>query len=428
MKILRHLFKPLTRGIMLLIPGILMVSCTAKKAEVPAGKVPPFRLMRMHYENSNGEKGVTHYYYDPEGINYLAVWHLQDSSRSSLNVHLHDSSGRMIEKSRTFSDGIRSVQHFEYDERGRLVREDFRRSDGVTGEVIYSYSPEGRLEAADCRGMNGWFYGKIRYAWEGDRKTGAELMRDSVHIGRIAYRYEGERLVEETWDFNGSWSQAFRYEYAEAARQTCTSPNVFMRESPWFTVNAEYYTFNGKPGGPSFYTYDESGKLLGKEYIRSDGLSTHTTYTYDSTGLLDLSLREYADGRRMEFLYWYSVDRKLLVRTFREADGGSGLEGFPDPDGLAGSEAYRYEDGRLIRGEYDNVDSWLNGTLVFEYDPKGVLTSAVFKGEDGADASLSFAYDRDFNLIKIHWEFTSGHTQTYHYIYKPLRILGDTDY
>ncbi len=384
---------------------MFLASCSRSpegSSDLPPGE---FRLVRLHYVNSGGENGITHFYYDRNEQNNMAVWHLVDSSRSSLNHYTLDSAGRLLVKSRQYSDGLQSVQHYEYDPGGNLMREDFSRSDSVTGMVNYFYDEDGKLDHADCRGLNGWFYGDIHYIWEEGQRTAAKLMRDSLQIGRIDYRYEDELLVMEHWDFNGQWSQTFRYEYQEAAPQTFTSSNVFIRESPWFRVSREYYDFNGESGGPSHYTYDETGKLISKEFIRSDGLRTLTTYEYDSAGLLDRSLRDYGDERQTDFLYWYSVERKLLVRTFQWSDGSSG------------SEAYRYEDGTLIQGEYENVDGWLNGILIPEYNAEGLMTGAIFSGKDGFDARVQFSYDRDFNLVKIHWEFSSGHTQTYWYYY-----------
>jgi len=392
--------------LLVIIAGIILHFCNRISEEASNSPAPEFRLAKLHYENSDGEDGVTHFYYDGRGQNYMAVWQLIDSSRSSLNSHTLDSAGRLLVKSREFSDGIRSVQHFEYNSEGKLVGEDFSRSDSVTGQVNYFYRPDGRIQAADCRGLNGWFFGKIEYIWDGDHKTGADLIRDSVTLGSIEYEYNEGRLVREQWDFNGRWSQTFRHEYQEAAIRTFTSPNVFIRESPWFRISSETYDFNGESGGPSYYSYDESGRMTRKEFIRSDGLSTVSTYEFDSTGLLDLSNRTYSDGRQTDFLYWYNIDRKLLVKTFQWSDGTSG------------SETYRYKDGKLILGEYVNVDGWLNGTLEFERDEKDVLTSASFAGKDGFDAELDFTYDRNFNLVKLHWEFSTGQTQTCHFQYE----------
>jgi hypothetical protein len=385
---------------------ISLGSCDRPKNPVENAAEGKYRLVKLHYENSGGEKAITHFYYDLMEENYMAVWHLQDSSRSSVNNHSLDSSGNILVKYREFSDGITSLQHFEYDSSGNLVSEDFSRSDSVVGHVEYLYSEDGKLDYADCAGLNGWFYGRIEYRWEGDTKVGADIIRDSVPTGSISYQYEDGRLVIEEWDFNGEWNQVFRYEYQRAIPVTYTSSNVFIRESPWFRIATEYYDFSGESGGPTYYEYDAGGKIESKEFIRSDGLRTLSTYAYDSTGLLDHSRREYHDGRTTDFLYWYSVERKLLVKTFTWSDG------------TAGSETYRYRDGKLIRGEYRNVDKWLNGIMDFVYRDDGMLIAADWTGDDGNNAIIGFDYDLNFNLEKIHWEFSSGHTQTYVYEYE----------
>jgi hypothetical protein len=390
----------------IILAAILSGACRRQEERAVSMDARNFRLIKLHYTNSGGEKGLTHYYYDPDGLNYLAIWHLVDSSRSSVNTHTLDSAGRMIGKARQFSDGIRSEQQYLYDEGGKLVREDFNRSDSVTGTTDYYYDHNGRLDFADCRGLNGWFYGRIEYTWEENQKTGALIMRDSSRIGSILYEYDGDRLVREKWDFNGEWEQEFLYEYREAAYMTYTTPNVFIRGSPWFRVAGETYDFSGESGGPSYYTYDETGRLVRKEFLRSDGLRTVTTYEYDSTGVLKTSHREYDDGRTAEFIYWYGIDRKLLVKTFQWEGGNSG------------SETYRYRDGALARGEYNNMDGWLNGVLEFSPNEFGMPVRANFTSLDGNHAVIEFSYDRNFNLTRIHWIFNSGHTQTYRYEYE----------
>ena len=126
-------------------------SCRDTPEEKPEDPVTQYRLIKLHYENFSGEQGITHFYYDLEERNYLAIWQLADSSRSSLNSYSYDSAGNMVVKSREFSHGLKSIQHFEYDSIGNLLWEDFNRSDSVTGIVNYHYGLDGRLQSADCR-------------------------------------------------------------------------------------------------------------------------------------------------------------------------------------------------------------------------------------------------------------------------------------
>ena len=96
-----------------------------------------------------------------------------------------------------------------------------------------------------------------------------------------------------------------------------------------------------------------------------------TSYEYDSTGKLRYSYRAFDGGDTAVFHYWYGIHRELLVRTWEH------------PDGSRGSETYRYnEDGLLTEGIYENMDGWLNGTLVFKHDLIG--NSLLFCGSQNA--------------------------------------------
>ncbi len=380
-------------------------SCT-RPADEQEKAGPVWRLRKLHYENSQGERSLTTYFYDRNGQNYLALWQMADSSRSSVNHHEIDTGGNIVRKERLFSDGASSEQYYEYDPAGRLVRESFRRSDGVAGTASFRYDVNGMLVMADCKGLNGWFYGQIFYRYRRGVKTGGTIVRESDTIGSIRYDYDEDRLVGESWDIEGELSQTFQYEYHKAATQAGVYDNVFLRESPWFRVVDENYEYNGVNRGVSRYTYDAMNRLEQQEFLQPGGQSIHTSYEYDSTGLLRHSYRAYPEGDTALFNYWYGVRRELLVRTWEREDG------------TGGSETYRYDDrGLLSEGVYENVAGWLNGKLSFTYDETGSLVSGIFSGDDGRDAVLTFNYDLNFNLLKIRWEFDNGDTQTYTFSY-----------
>ncbi len=398
------------RWILLVPIAILLSSCQAEEDGSTTDMVPEVRPVKLYYENSTGEVAITTFFYDISGENYLGQWQLVDSSRSSVNHYEYDSLGNQTRKYREFSDGITSDQHFYFDENGLLTRQDFLRSDGVTGETSYKYDDQNVCTAASCKGLNGWFHGDLIFYYDSEgMKTGAGIFREGDSIGFIEYSYDYfGNLMGEYWDLNGQWNQTFVYEYQQGAAECFTSSNIFIRENKWFRVNQEEYTNNDETGGPSYYQYDDEGRLEEKEFIRSDGLTTHTTYQYDSTGILRSSLREYHNGDSADIHYWYSIDRKLLVRTFEGSDGGSG------------SETYRYdENGLLESGELNNFDNWLNGTLSFEYDGTGLITAGKFEGNDGFDADLRFEYDLNQNLVAINWDFSFGGFQKYIFIYEP---------
>jgi hypothetical protein len=176
-----------------------------------------FRLIKLHYENLSGEKGLTTFFYNEKGIMHEAHWELLDGSRSSDNYYTYNEEENLIKKYRKFSDGITSSQIYEYDENGNLILEHFYRSDGVTGTTDYKYDKSGKLVKANCNGLAGWFYGVITYEYdENNLKDKGVISKDGNLIGNIYYEYDDEdNLLKEHWVFIESWSQTFIYEYEE---------------------------------------------------------------------------------------------------------------------------------------------------------------------------------------------------------------------
>jgi len=174
-----------------------------------------FRLIKLHYENLSGEKGLTTFFYSGKGIMNQAHWELLDRSRSSENYYTYDEKGNLIKKYRKFSDSITSTQLYKYDDDRKLISEHFNRSDGVTGTTDYEYDKYDKLIKAICNGLAGWFYGVIAYEYDADDiKCKGIIEKDEERIGIIYYEYdEAGNLIKEYWEFPDSWSQTFIYEY-----------------------------------------------------------------------------------------------------------------------------------------------------------------------------------------------------------------------
>ena len=45
--------------------------------------MPAYRIIKLHYENSSGEKGTTNFQYDKKHKLIKAIWSLDDNSRYS---------------------------------------------------------------------------------------------------------------------------------------------------------------------------------------------------------------------------------------------------------------------------------------------------------------------------------------------------------
>jgi len=214
-------------------------------------------------------------------------------------------------------------------------------------------------------------------------------------------------LKSETWNLGGKWSQTFSYEFEPVPVRifSASSPLVMMNHG--FRVTGESYDFNSQGGGPSYYSYDATGRLISKVFERADGLKTETSYVFDEAGNLVSSHRSYHDGRKAEFSYSYDDSRRLSGKKFRQSTGEEGFE------------TYVYDRlGRLAGASYRNMDFWLNGELKFAYDSWGHLETGQFAGQDGLDAELDFETDQHGNVLRIHWNFSNGMTQAYTFDYK----------
>lgn len=391
----------------------LIFSCTKETDFQNTSENMDYRLLKLHYENASGEKGVTTFDYHENGNLNIAVWELLDGSRSSINFYTYDKNGNLIKKYREFSDSLFSSQIFEYDDKGNLITELFERSDGVKGVTNYEYDEKGELIKANCKGLNGWFHGIISYTYnEKGRKIRGDIKQKRKFTGTISFSYdENGNLSKEHWDFSGQWSQTFRYEYGRYDPKTSTSyasSNVFFT-NPNYRVIGENYDFSHKTGGPSEYDYDKDGKLVKKVFKRSDGLTTETFYLYDTQKRLIKSYRKYSNGQIAIFNYFYNGDRKLKEKSFKRSDG------------IAGSETYEYDEiGRLVSAIYDNMDCWLKGTINVSYDKNGNLKNGHYQGENGLNAEIAFSSDKDKNVSKIHWIFSNGMTQTYMFEYEKI--------
>ncbi|MEZ5001068.1 MAG: hypothetical protein R2744_10670 [Bacteroidales bacterium] len=377
---------------------------SAAKAQYAEG------MSKLYYSDSSGEKGVTTYIFNGKNLPYKAIWELEDGTRWSENYHRFDTAGHLVERTRYFSDSLKTYQSFTYNISGMLIHETFSRSDGIEGLTDYNYE-NNRCTMAVCKSHNGWFTGIIRYIYDSTgTRTGATMERDGTVIGGISYKSDDRgRILEERWSFSNGFTQDYLYDYLDDGCTIYRSSNVFIVPSCRWRIREENYDYSGQGGGPSYYIYGERGSLDHKTFVRSDGLKTETEFYYQDNGLLEKSIRKYSDGSTGTFRYNYDCNGKLVERNFLRSDG------------TEASEKYVYDiNGRLINGEYFNFDGWLTGKLTFYHDRYDRIISARFKGEDGFSAEIEFSYNGDGNLETIKWHFSNGDTQTYFFKYEML--------
>lgn len=200
----------------LLLSIIAAQACYAQYnlKEINASLSSP-KLMKMPYASSGGEKGVSIFEYDNSGKLTKSLWKLLDNTRSSENYYTYDESGNIIKKYREFSDGLTSTENFIYNEKDLLINEAFKRSDGLTYQISYSYNDLNQVTIAHLQNYHGWLTGDIHYSYsnEGQLAKG-KIFREDSEIGFINFTYNNKnQLIEEFWEFTGSYSQTFTFEY-----------------------------------------------------------------------------------------------------------------------------------------------------------------------------------------------------------------------
>lgn len=366
------------------------------------------RLKKLHYSNSLGEKGVTTFFYSLENKNYRAKWELLDGSKSSINYHLYNEQGKLIRKYKEFSDSTTSSNFYKYDDMGNLIEDYFERSDKIRGTVWYTYE-NGRKTEAECRGYNGYFWGFIKYIYENNILIKGIILKEGKETGSIEYKYDKDQnIISEFWDL-GNWNQTFNYEYEPVGCNTpisFTYSSPFLKESKPFTIKEEIYIWNNEKEGISYYKYkDQNQAQLVSKIYEYEGKNTVTTFEYDDAGLLMKSTRIYSDGKKAQFYYLFSQNRKLLRRIC-----------FGDY-GYFASETYTYDEtGNLSEADWLKFDSWLTGTIKFNYE-NNILKSGFFNGKDGFNSDIIINCDEMNRVYEILWQFSFGKTQTYKFSY-----------
>jgi hypothetical protein len=388
---------------------LLLAFANSVHSQSPDHVQEGFRLARLVYENSLGEKASTEFYYDADGRISSAWWELTDRSKHSTNTYQYNHLGLLVSVFREFSDNVTSFEAYTYDAKGSRTAERFCRSDRVRGTAAYFYDPSGRRIRAIFQHHKGWLDGDVVYRYDATgRLHSAAMMSDADTMGRISYAYDANgNLVKEHWAFTEGWTQTFGYEYVPTACRMWSIPNPLVTNTCEYRVVKEEYAYNDTLTGPSRYEYAPEGSLVRKVFSRSDGVRMVTTYEYDPQRRLIRSVRHGADGMESEFQYEYDRADHLIMRT--QTSGGA----------VVSTEAYQYDGrGRLVRGIMQNVDAWITGLVTFEADARGRLQNGRFKGYGAIAADLTFTYDAQECLREVRWQFSSGVTQRYTFTYE----------
>jgi len=372
------------------------------------------KLLYLHYENSDGEKGLTTFQRDAAGHHDLAIWELLDGSRNSLNRHIYDENGRLGSIDRRFSDEMTSTETYTYRNDNKLEKMEFERSDGVKGYAEFVYEGD-RCVQVVCNRHKGWLTAEIDFQCNDHGQViSGNVKREGKSLGTIIFQYREDGLLEkEYWNLGGGWSQTFTYEYDPVdIPQPCVyaSGNPFITGAQYFRITKETYTFNNDVGGPSSYSYGELGRLINKRFERNDGFCTENKYLYNGAGFPTCALRTYSNGKSAVLHYDFNGEGRMIQRTLKRTDG------------VKSKELYHYRSHKYLESAtFENVDTWLSGKLAFDSSEDGRISGGSFESEQ-QKADLIFEYDDHLNLIGLKWDFSDDTFQEYHYDYEKTGI------
>lgn len=169
----------------------------------------------------------------------------------------------------------------------------------------------------------------------------------------------------------------------------------------------EYENSSGEKGVTTFY-YNDAGVMHEAFWELKDG-SRHSKniYRYDNTGRLISCYREFSDGLTSYEMYLYDEAGRKNHETFLRSDG------------INGTADFSYDkNGRCEKVACDRYKGWLKGDIIYEYKGSQPARKAQIIRDHEQIAEIRFDYDKNGNLSKDTWTFSSGWQQTFIYHYE----------
>lgn len=138
------------------------------------------------------------------------------------------------------------------------------------------------------------------------------------------------------------------------------------------------------------------------------GRSSRNIHEFDKAGRLVRKYREYNDGETSTELFTYDASGRLIEESFSNSGG------------TTGTAHYAYDAlGRACQMACHGYKGWLHGDLHFTFDAAGKRLAGSLTRDGQPAGRITYDYDPSGNLVREHWELTSGWTQTFCTVYEP---------
>ena len=351
-------------------------------------------------ETDDSISGVTSYTYDAMGqitqqrdglgnktsLSYDAYGNLIKSTdpRGNSTSYSYNSAGQCIGK----TDPEGTITEYCYDKAGRntaiTIKEDTA-DKGSTTQL--TYDSHGNLTMQEDASGH-----KVSYSY--DKATGDVTdIKDSKGSTLFHYDYDSEGQLIKSTD---SYGTVTTYQYdllgnvTEAASQAGNSNNA-DNESLVNTKRAQSYLYDSMgrmikatdtAGGITKAAYDQTGNmtaLSNPEESKTEDL--HTRYEYDSSN----RLTKETNSIGMTVSLSYNAQQQIESRTDSKEQGG---------------------DSKTTRYAYDAIGRLTEltdkaGTICYEYDPCGNITTVTETKVDGSIQVIKKTYDKNNRISSI---------------------------
>jgi YD repeat-containing protein len=155
------------------------------------------------------------------------------------------------------------------------------------------------------------------------------------------------------------------------------------------------------------FTYTRNRNDLAFYQNISGGRSSRNTHMFDKLGRIIRKDRAYNDGETSVEKFTYDDLGRLVSESFRNNNG------------VKGSAEYAYpESDNASRMICQNFKGWFTGEIEYSFDKSGRRTDGTLIKDGKPVGKIEYAYESSGNLIKEHWEFTDGWTQTFQFVYE----------
>ena len=184
--------------------------------------------------------------------------------------------------------------------------------------------------------------------------------------------YQNHRLIRLDYE-NKSGEKAFtNFEYNDDG----------------FISKARWQMDDNSRSGTVIYKYDESGNIIEKNRVFSDGVTINQSFEYDKNSNLIIDNFERSDGTIGKVEYLYDKNRKLLQAICNKQNG------------------------------------WFSGKILYQYDKDETLVKGIIYQKDEVIGTIIYAHNQDGLLINEQWDFPDIWSQTFVYTYKNILIKG----